>query len=83
MKSLKDELLLVNRRSCYPKTSTKLPNTITHGWTKLVGRYGLKNIHLHDARHSHASLMLQSDKPSEFGQKTHPEGILMAGPMTH
>jgi integrase len=36
-----------------------LPDTITHVWIKLVRRTGLKNIRLHDARHSHASLMLK------------------------
>ena len=36
-----------------------LPNTVTHAWIKLVRRTGLKNIRLHDARHSHASLMLK------------------------
>ena len=36
-----------------------LPNTVTHAWIKLVRRIGLKGIRLHDARHSHASLMLK------------------------
>ena len=36
-----------------------LPNTVTHAWIKLVRRTGLKHIRLHDARHSHASLMLK------------------------
>jgi integrase len=36
-----------------------LPNTITHNWIKLVRRSGLKGIRLHDARHTHASLMLK------------------------
>ena len=36
-----------------------LPNTVTHAWIKLVRRSGLKSIRLHDARHSHASLMLK------------------------
>ncbi|MFC2059011.1 tyrosine-type recombinase/integrase [Chloroflexota bacterium] len=42
-----------------------LPDTITHAWIKLVRRVGLKGIRLHDARHSHASLMLK--------QGTHPK----------
>jgi integrase len=42
-----------------------LPNTVTHAWIKLVRRNGLGNIRLHDARHSHASLMLK--------QGTHPK----------
>ena len=36
-----------------------LPNTITHAWSKLVRRTGLKAIRLHDARHTHASIMLK------------------------
>ena len=36
-----------------------LPNTISHAWEKLVRRLGLGNIRLHDARHTHASLMLK------------------------
>ena len=36
-----------------------LPNTVTHAWIKLVRRVGLKPIRLHDARHSHASLLLK------------------------
>ena len=36
-----------------------LPNTVTHAWSKLVKHSGLRSIRLHDARHSHASLMLK------------------------
>jgi integrase len=36
-----------------------LPDSVTHAWTKLVRHTGLKGIRLHDARHSHASLMLK------------------------
>ena len=36
-----------------------LPDTVTHAWVKLVRRTGLKGIRLHDARHTHASLMLK------------------------
>lgn len=36
-----------------------LPNTVTHNWIKLVRRSGLKGIRLHDARHTHTSLMLK------------------------
>jgi len=35
------------------------PNTVTHAWIKLVRQTGLKSIRLHDARHTHASLMLK------------------------
>ena len=36
-----------------------IPNTVTHNWIKLVRRTGLHGIRLHDARHTHASLMLK------------------------
>jgi len=36
-----------------------LPNTVTHAWSKLVHHIGLKTIRLHDARHTHASIMLK------------------------
>ncbi len=36
-----------------------LPNTVTHNWIKVVRRSGLSGIRLHDARHTHASLMLK------------------------
>jgi integrase len=36
-----------------------LPGTVSHAWIKLIQRAGLKNIRLHDARHTHASLMLK------------------------
>lgn len=36
-----------------------LPDTITHAWAKLVRRAGIRAIRLHDARHTHASLMLK------------------------
>jgi integrase len=36
-----------------------LPNSITHAWIRLVRKAGIKAIRLHDARHTHASLMLK------------------------
>jgi len=36
-----------------------LPNSITHAWIKLTRRCGLDGIRLHDARHTHASLLLK------------------------
>jgi integrase len=36
-----------------------IPDTITQGWRNLASRTGLKGIRLHDARHTHASLMLK------------------------
>ncbi len=35
------------------------PNTATRAWTMLAARCGLKRIRLHDARHTHTSLMLK------------------------
>ena len=39
--------------------SPMLPNTVTHAWIKLVRQTGIKVIRLHDARHTHASLLLK------------------------
>ncbi|MFC1995738.1 tyrosine-type recombinase/integrase [Chloroflexota bacterium] len=36
-----------------------LPDTLSHNWLKVVRKVGLKVIRLHDARHTHASLMLK------------------------
>ena len=36
-----------------------LPDTVTHAWKSLAKRTGLKEVRLHDARHTHASLMLK------------------------
>lgn len=36
-----------------------LPNSVTHAWIKLVRSCGLHGIRLHDARHTHASLLLK------------------------
>ncbi|MBI4303956.1 MAG: site-specific integrase [Chloroflexi bacterium] len=44
---------------CRPDGKPLLPNSISHAWTKLASRTGLKGVRLHDARHSHASLMLK------------------------
>ncbi|MBI4298688.1 MAG: site-specific integrase [Chloroflexi bacterium] len=35
------------------------PNTVTRAWTTLAARASLKVIRLHDARHTHASIMLK------------------------
>ena len=35
------------------------PNTVSRAWTILATHAGLKIIRFHDARHSHASLMLK------------------------
>lgn len=42
-----------------PEGQPLLPDTVTHAWINLVRRSGLKPIRLHDARHSHASLLLK------------------------
>lgn len=36
-----------------------LPDAVSHAWSKLVKRTGLEGIRVHDARHTHASLMLK------------------------
>ncbi|MFH1639860.1 MAG: site-specific integrase [Chloroflexota bacterium] len=36
-----------------------LPDTVTREWIRLTRRLGLTGIRLHDARHTHASLMLK------------------------
>ncbi len=42
-----------------PDGKPLLPDRITVAWRKLAHRCGLKSIRLHDARHTHASLMLK------------------------
>ncbi len=44
-----------------PDGTPLLPGTVSHAWTKLAQRAGLKGIRLHDARHTHASLMLKQN----------------------
>ena len=44
---------------CHVDGKPLLPNSVSHAWTKLASRTGLKGIRLHDARHTHASLMLK------------------------
>ncbi len=36
-----------------------LPDTVSHAWMKLAKRLGMPEIRLHDARYSHASIMLK------------------------
>ncbi|MBM3946709.1 MAG: site-specific integrase [SAR202 cluster bacterium] len=43
-----------------PDGSPLLSNSVTHAWIKLVRRLGLAGVRLHDARHSHASLLLKA-----------------------
>jgi integrase len=35
------------------------PDTITHAWRKLARRNGFGGVRLHDARHTHATLLLK------------------------
>lgn len=42
-----------------PTGEQLLPDTASHAWMKLVRKVGLKGIRLHDARHTHATLMLK------------------------
>ena len=39
--------------------SPMMPDTVTHAWRRLARRSGFRGIRLHDARHSHASLLLK------------------------
>jgi len=50
---------------CHVDGSPLLPNSVSHAWTKLANHVGLKGVRLHDARHTHASVMLK--------QGTHPK----------
>lgn len=42
-----------------PQGAPLRPNTITRAWAILAAKAGVKPIRLHDARHTHASLMLK------------------------
>ena len=42
-----------------PEGKPLRPNTVTRVWTTLAVKAGVKRIRLHDARHTHASLMLK------------------------
>lgn len=53
--SLKDDDLVFSQLDGKPLR----PNTVTRAWTMLADRAGVKMIRLHDARHTHASLMLK------------------------
>jgi integrase len=55
----KNELLDSDLIFSHPDGSPLLPNSVTHAWIKVARRCGLKGIRLHDARHTHASIMLK------------------------
>jgi integrase len=45
---------------CNPATGEPYrPDTVTRAWTRIADIAGIKHIRLHDARHTHASLMLK------------------------
>lgn len=44
---------------CRLDGSALLPDTVTSVWIKLARRTGFKGLRLHDARHTHASLLLK------------------------
>jgi integrase len=44
---------------CHSDGSPLLPDTVTQAWRKLAKRAGFRGLRLHDARHTHASLMLE------------------------
>lgn len=46
-----------------------LPSSVTHAWIKMVRRIGLECVRLHDARHSHTSLMLKAGIHSKMVQE--------------
>jgi len=52
---LKDDDLVFST----PEGKPLRPNTVSRTWTMLAARAGLKVIRFHDARHTHASLMLK------------------------
>ena len=61
--SLKDDSLIFSQVDGKPL----LPDTVSHAWVKIVKRVGLKHFRLHDARHTHASLLLK--------QNVHPKVV--------
>ena len=52
---------------CQPDGRPFLPDSVTQAWRNLTKRAGLNGIRLHDARHTHASLMLKAG--------THPKTV--------
>jgi integrase len=44
---------------CQLDGSSLLPDSVTQAWTRLIRKTGLKHFRLHDARHTHASLLLK------------------------
>jgi integrase len=46
-----------------------LPYTVTHAWVKLITCIGIKGVRLHDARQTHANLMLKQGVHPKMVQK--------------
>ena len=44
---------------CHVDGSPLVPDTVSEAWARSIRQSGLKVIRFHDARHSHASLMLK------------------------
>lgn len=42
------------------KENPLLPSSVSHAWTRISKKAGVKPIRLHDSRHTHASLLLKS-----------------------
>lgn len=55
--SLQEDALVFSRFDGKPL----LPDTVSNAWRKIVKRAGLKHFRLHDARHTHASLLLKQN----------------------
>ena len=53
--SVHEEDLVFSKEDRTPLT----PNVVTNAWLRLARRVGLTGVRLHDARHTHASLMLK------------------------
>jgi integrase len=54
---------------CHFNGKPLLPDTVSHAWMKLARRIGLKGIRFHDARHTHASIMLKQGIHPKIVQK--------------
>lgn len=46
-----------------------LPDSASHVWNKIIKRIGIKPIRFHDARHTHASLMLKQGAHTKIVQE--------------
>jgi integrase len=57
MEPLTDDTLVFSHGDGRPL----LPNSVTHAWNRIARKTDLKHIRLHDARHTHASIMLKQE----------------------